>query len=189
VCYAWHCPWRLWSREWDPEGVKLVPGEGGYIELRPVAYESEIPGQVPADEDDGEWLVVRGDVRLDDGREWAFTGPYLTTSEARCPGTWLASAGAGRIAPSPASPPGRELLNFTEPNIALSIASLSADRASVRMHFSHESMPPWQPHHDWHDYQAYFIVLDVSTVGLTAAAAQWDRDLQAFPARASRPHP
>ena len=188
--YAWHYSWSLWSQEWDPEGVKLVSGEGGYIELRPVAYQFEIPEPVPADdEDDGEWLVVRGDVRLDDGREWTFTGPYLTTSETRRLGTWLASAGAGRIAPSPASPPGRELISFTEPGIALSIASLSADRASVRVHFSHESMPPWHPHHDWPDYQAYFIVLDVSTVGLTCAAAQWNRDLQAFPARASRPHP
>lgn len=76
--------------------------------------------------------------------------------------------------------------SFTVPNIALSLAALSADRASVRVHFSHESLPPCHPHHDWPDYHAYFIVLDVSTTSLTAAAAQWNRYLRAFPTRASR---
>lgn len=167
--------------------MKLESGDGGCFELVPVAYEAEVPEPVTADDDDDDWLVVRGRVRLGDNREWAFTGAYLTTSEAERLGAWLASAGAGRTAPSPAVPPERDLLNFTEPNIALSVAALSADRASVRVHFSYESMPPWHPHHDWPDYHAYFIVLDVSTAGLTDAAAQWDRDLQAFPARASRP--
>jgi hypothetical protein len=174
---------------WDPSGMKLVSRDGGYAELRVVAYEFETPPVIAADDDDNdagdEWLVVRGSVRLGDNREWAFTGPYLTITEARRLGAWLASAGAGRIAPSPASP-GRHLLGFTEPNLALSIAALSTERASVRVHFSHESMPPWHQHHDWPDYHAYFILLDISTADLTAAAKQWDRDLQPFPARTGR---
>lgn len=55
-----------------------------------------------------------------------------------------------------------------------------------RVHFSHESMPPWHPHHDWPDYHAYFMVLEISTAALADAAAQWVHDLRAFPARTSR---
>lgn len=160
--------------------------DSGYVDLRIVGYQLEMPEPVtePDDDDSDEWLVVQGSVRLGDGREWTFVDPCLTTSEAQQLGAWLASAGAGRIAPSPASLPERELLCFIEPNIAFSIAALSEERISVRAHFSHESMPPWHPHHDWPDYHAYFVVLDVSTTDLTAAAGQWDHDLQAFPARA-----
>lgn len=170
--------------------MRLVSRQGGYVELRPVAYQAEMPEPTTADDDDGidEWLVIGGGVRLGDGREWAFSQPCLTTSEAQSLGVWLASAGEGRIAPSPAVPPGRELLCFTEPNIALSIAGYGAGRVTLRVHFSHESMPPWHPHNDWPDYHAYFIVLDVSAAGLTMAARQWDRDLRAFPARASTRH-
>jgi len=168
--------------------VRLVSRDGGYVELRPVSYQAEMPELVTGQDDDDsdEWLVVQGSVRLGDGREWTFVQPCLTTLEAQRLAVWLANAGAGRIAPSPASLPERELLCFTEPNIAFSIAALSAERVSIRVHFSHESMPPWQPHHDWPDYHAYFVVLDISTTDLTAAARQWDRHLHAFPARASR---
>jgi hypothetical protein len=114
--------------------MNLVSRDGEYAELRVMAYEFETPPVIAADDDDDdagdEWLVVRGRVRLGDNREWAFTGPYLTITEARRLGAWLASAGAGRIAHSPASPPGRHLLCFTEPDLALSIAALSTERAA-----------------------------------------------------------
>ena len=129
------------SRPWDPACVRLVSRDGGYVELRPVSYQAEMPEPATEQDDDDydEWLIVQGSVRLGDGREWTFVRPCLTTSEAQDLGVWLASAGTGRIAPSPASPPERKLLCFTEPNVAFSIAALSAERVSVRVHFSHES--------------------------------------------------
>jgi NAD(P)-dependent dehydrogenase (short-subunit alcohol dehydrogenase family) len=73
--------------------MKLASRDGGYAGLRVVAYEFETPPAIAADEDDAdEWLVVRGGVRLGDNREWAFTGPYLTISEARHLGAWLVAA-------------------------------------------------------------------------------------------------
>ena len=134
--------------------MRLVSGDGGYFELRPVAYQLEVPELALGaddDDDDGEWLIVRGAVRLGDGREWAFAGPYLTASETRRLREWLVGVAAGRIASSPATPPGRDLLSFTEPDIAFSVAGVSTGRVSIRAHFSHVSMPPWQPHHDWPD--------------------------------------
>ena len=75
------------------------------------------------------------------------------------------------------------LLAFTEPNLAFSLEQADVERARVRVHFSHESMTPWRPDHDWPDYQAYFLVLDLSTVDLRKAAEQGRVENQDFPTR------
>lgn len=87
------------------------------------------------------------------------------------------------MTPTPAGSPAGGLLAFTEPNLAFNLEDASGERARLRVHFSHESMPPWKPNHDWPDYHAYFLVLDVSTADLRAAAELWRLENRAFPTR------
>ncbi|SCL65026.1 WapI family immunity protein [Micromonospora chersina] len=165
--------------------MKLISRDGGYLELRPEGYQLDATDLVREDEEDDrdEWLVVSCRVRIADGREWSFVQPCLTTDEAEMLAVWLAGVGAGDVTPTPVAPPARALLSFIEPNLAFSLEDANPARARVRAHFSHESMPPWNPHHDWPDYHAYFITLDVSTADLLSAAQRWRIEIQPFPTR------
>jgi hypothetical protein len=160
--------------------VHLTSDGGASVELRPLAYQfPDLPGN-GGDDWDANWLVVRGDVRLADGRGWSFVEPCLTTWEARSLGSWLRAVVAGEVEPS-ASVDEDALLAFAEPNVALSVAARSGGSAVVRVHLSLESRPPWLGP----DVELFHFVveLDLPLPALTAAADDWDRELSAFPAR------
>ncbi|SCE72763.1 hypothetical protein GA0074695_0641 [Micromonospora viridifaciens] len=166
--------------------MELISSDGAQLELRLEGYQLDAPDTpVPADEEEDrdEWLVIRGRVRVADGPEWSFVQPCLTTEEAERLAVWLATVGAGETGLWPASPPYQALICFTEPNLAFSLERADADRARVRVHLSHESLPPWQPSHDWPDYHAYFVTLDVSTADLRTAAERWRIEHEPFPRR------
>ncbi|GHJ50948.1 hypothetical protein Nm8I071_02550 [Nonomuraea sp. TT08I-71] len=163
--------------------MKLTSRDGGHLELRPEGYQLDARDLVRDDDEDDrdEWLVISGRVHIPDGREWSFVQPCLTTEEAERLAVWLADV--GDVTPAPEAPPARALLSFIEPNLAFSLEAASPARARVRAHFSHESMPPWNPHHDWPDYHAYFITLDVGRADLLTAAQCWRIENQPFPRR------
>ena len=75
--------------------MKLVSVDGATVDLRPLHY--QFPGTAAAGQYDWDanWLVVRGGVRLPDGRTWSFSDPCLTTWEARSLGDWLRGVVAG----------------------------------------------------------------------------------------------
>lgn len=147
--------------------MKLSGTDGMTVVLRPVRM--QFPGE--------DWLVVAGDVRLADGRVWAFEQACLTVSEARSMGEWLRSVGEGSVQPAPFRADSFDGLEWcTEPNLGLSLAGLTEGEATVRVHFSLEALPPWRVDDD-DDFYSYFELVRMSLVDLLAAADQWDRDV------------
>jgi hypothetical protein len=125
--------------------MKLTSSDGAEIALRPTRYQFRAATRRGHGRDwDANWLVVRGDVTMADGKGWSFEDPCLTTWEARALGRWLRDVLAGTVAPSPFDGGGDEqLLVFTEPNLALSLGDRTAKRVRLRVHLSLESLPPW----------------------------------------------
>jgi hypothetical protein len=132
---------------------------------------------------DANWLMVRGDVQLADGRSWHFEEPCLQTSEARALEDWMRGVLAGSVMPSTfdVQIPDKQLMFFTEPNLALSLASRDSERAQLRFHCSLEALPPWQrgPSGEF----AFFVLLDITPEALSSAVADWARDIARFPPR------
>jgi len=165
--------------------VRLVSSDGAVVELRPTGYEFPWAGQGSAEgtdrtaasyvDRDADWLVIRGDIRLADGRSWTFTFPCLTTWEAEELSKWLDAASQG------AADPGAPVL--TEPNLGFDIDGRDGDQVRIRVHFWAESRPSWLPR----ARGGCAVVLDVSTAHLAAAVRDWDRERQAFPARYPQP--
>src|SRR5262249_60717551 len=82
--------------------MRLGSSDGARVELRLLRY--QFPDRAaagPGRDWDANWLVVRGDIRCADGREWSFEDPCLTTWEARLLGRGLHEGVAGAVAPSP----------------------------------------------------------------------------------------
>lgn len=166
--------------------MRLVSSNGALVELRPTGYQFRQAGRTGAGRADStaesyadwdaNWLMIRGDVRAADGRSWSFTDPCLTTWEAERLSAWLDAV--SRDAED------RDAAVFTEPNISFFIDGRDRDRVRMRVRFSHESLPGWQPG-DTAGWQAreYLVALEVSTADLAGAVRAWDRERQAFPAR------
>lgn len=168
--------------------MKLTSGDGASVDLRPLAY--QYPGIAAAGEHDWDanWLVINGEVRLPDGRGWAFSDPCLTTWEARALGDWLRAVGTGDVEPTDFGGDGEERLAvFTEPNVAVSLAERAGESAAVRVHFSLESRPPWLTSEV--DLYDFFVRLDLPLQALSAAVDDWDRELSSFPVRETEPSP
>ncbi len=70
--------------------MRLVSDGGASITLHPAAYQFEVTPASGSERDwDANWLMIQGDVRTGDGRQWAFLDPCLTTWEARRLSAWL----------------------------------------------------------------------------------------------------
>lgn len=155
--------------------MRLTSG-AAFVDLRPVGYQyPSVSGGW-----DGNWLLVRGEVGLDDGRSWSFTDPCLTTWEARSLGEWLRAVAENDVPAGDVPAGGGEPFGFTEPNLALSLAARSGDRYTVRIHLSLESRPSWQAGGAVH---AYFVCLTLGGDDLLRGADDWARELAAFPPR------
>ena len=156
--------------------------DGATVDLRPVRYEFPDVVGAGADDWDANWLVVRGQVRVEDGRSWSFSDPCLTTWEARSLGDWLRAVVAGEVEPTEVAGDAEAMLEtFMEPNLAVSLAGRSDASAVVRFHFSFESRPAWvSPDVEVHDF---WLALDVPLPELSAAVDDWESELSPFPAR------
>jgi hypothetical protein len=168
--------------------VKLVSADGASVDLRPVGYEYE--QAPPADSAwesepvwDANWLVILGQVRAADGREWTFSDPCLTTWEAERLLEWLQALGCGEV---------RKALTFTEPNLGFRVDAQDDERVRLRVHFSAESLPPGlrtadprtaDPRTASRRVGGYDVLLAIGRADLAAAAQAWAEDCQAFPLR------
>lgn len=126
---------------------------------------------------------MHGAVRVADGREWCFDDPCLTTWEARRLGTWLRAVLTGEVRPTELGDDAQHLISFTEPNVAISLASKDSSSASLRFHFSLESAPPWTPADGSVDTSGYVVHVTAALGDLTAAIEEWVREIAAFPDR------
>ena len=114
--------------------MKLESSDGALVTLRPERYQFGAGASTRDRDWDANWLVVRGDVRMEDGPEWSFSDACLTTWEAQSLGAWLTGAVRGVV---PAVLVAEELTDstmesFTEPNIGFSVAYRIAERIGVR---------------------------------------------------------
>lgn len=164
--------------------VRLLSQDGASVEVRPVRYQYGANPQAPAGTDwDANWLVIRGEIRTADGREWTFTDPCLTTWEVREIPIWLRSAANGLVQPAPNWSDEEELLHFTEPNIALSLQAYAGGRAQIRVHLSIEAAPPWLDGTNRPEMFEYFLLLDLKIEELITAAEEWANDCEPYPVR------
>lgn len=159
--------------------MKLVSKDGASITLHPAAYQFEVTPASGGERDwDANWLMIQGDIRTGDGRPWTFLDPCLTTWEARRLSAWLHGVAADD------GTAGRPDIAFTEPNLSFSLDGHCAGRVRLRVHFSHEALPPWAPrgHEGWQAGE-YVLALDISQEDLAHAASAWDLENEQFPER------
>ncbi|WP_156044142.1 hypothetical protein [Cellulomonas sp. HZM] len=135
----------------------------------------------PARDSDANWLVVEGRVRTADGRAWTFRDPCLMTDDLPRMSRWLRAVADGRVPATAVPVPESRLLAFTEPNLAWSVGSVSADEVVVRTHLSLESAPRLLAG-DVELYE-YFVELRLTPAALRGAAAAWDDEAAHFPVR------
>lgn len=165
--------------------MKLKSGDGTVVALRPLRYQFG-PSPEPRNWD-ANWLVMTGHVELSDGRSWSFTDPCLTTWETRELGSWLRGVLSGDVQPVAFGRKEYErLLVFTEPNLAFSLAGRGDGSATIPVHFSLGSLPPWLQG-DGNDVGAeifeFFVEVQLADGALSDAAASWEQELAAFPIR------
>lgn len=164
--------------------MRLTSTDGAEIELRPVGYQYPTIGGNGGGDWDANWLYIRGDVRLADGRRWHFQDACLTTWEGAELAGWLRSAAAGEVRAIPFPADEEQLLVFTEPNLGFSLAATAEGTRSVRVHFSFEARPGWSlPPGDDVDLYDFFITVTTTVPELLRAVEEWDRDRALFPPR------
>lgn len=162
--------------------MRLTSTDGTEIELRPVRY--QFPATVGSEpgEWDANWLVVRGRVRLADGQHWRFEDACMTTWEAEALARWLRRVAADEVIASPFPAGEGHLLAFTEPNLAFSLAETRDEFRTIRVHFSFEASPPWEPE-PYAEVNAFFVPLTTTVPELASALGEWDRERAVFPPR------
>lgn len=164
--------------------VRLTSTDGTVVELQPLRYQFPAAAGAGPQDWDANWLVIRGDVHLPDGRRWHFQDPCLTTWEAAELAGWLRSVAAGEVEAHPLPPDEDRLLAFTEPNLGFSLGSTGEGASQIRVHFSLEAAPPWSrpPEADAELYD-FFVIVSTTVADLTRAVDEWDGERAAFPPR------
>src|SRR6266566_5154102 len=115
--------------------MRLVSDDGASITLHPAAYQFEVTPASGSERDwDANWLMIQGDVRTGDGRQWASLDPCLTTWEARRLSAWLHGAARDGTA-------GRRDIAFSEPSLSFSLVGRRAGRIRLRVRFSQDGRP------------------------------------------------
>ena len=117
--------------------MRLVDGQGTYLDLDIVGYQFAAPDQGVNSPSltfsDCNWLMVRGLVTLPaPGQAWQFMDPCLNTAELENLADWFS-----KISSSPIP----RVISFMEPNIKMSFASLP--EPAIKVTLSHESASPW----------------------------------------------
>jgi hypothetical protein len=156
----------------------MIGGDGLSVELAPIGY--QYPDNTQGGWDSN-WLIVAGNVKTPGG-SWLFTDPCLTTSEAKALAEWLHDTAAGIVPVAEPDSTGAVRPNvwFTEPNLAFSVGGRADNLVHVRVHFSHESAPPWRARPEiWQ----FFVDLAMSIEDIDASATAWAEELGPFPER------
>jgi hypothetical protein len=167
----------------EERGVRLQGVSGALVELNVTGYQyPSLRGSGERDWD-ANWLNVRGEIRVADGRQWWFLDPCLTTWEAKQLGAWLRAVMVGSVPSTGLEVEEHGIFFFTEPNVAVSLAARDALSATLRFHFSLESAPPWLPTDGSIDLFDFFVPITAPLEDVASAIEEWERDLAAFPAR------
>lgn len=170
--------------------MKLGSDARSVVTLEPGAYQFPNASRSPLRDWDANWLVIHGVVSTEDDGSYRFSDPCLTTWEASELGRWLRAVARGEVAPTASDcvpPPGDDsepvgLLTFTEPTIALSVASRDRDQIVLRVHLSPELGPLLLPKGESRPTEDCVFV-QTSCVDLIAASRAWDRELASYPVR------
>ncbi|MBI4942597.1 MAG: hypothetical protein HY830_17790 [Actinobacteria bacterium] len=167
--------------------MELVSDDGARFALTVVGYEfpdvealaAADPDAEP-DEDDLNWLVVRGDVTTADGAHWSFEDGCLTAWEAADLGAWLRAVADDVPADVTDAWLDGGRITFTEPALAFDLADTTpgAGRVAVRVTLAAEALPPDAA-------RAAHVTVTLVTAGdaLAAAAVRWTRELARYPPR------
>ncbi|WP_088281739.1 hypothetical protein [Kineosporia sp. A_224] len=166
--------------------MEIVSDDGALFALTVVGYEfpdlealaAADPDAEP-DEDDLNWLVVRGEVTTADGTHWSFEDGCLTAWEAADLGAWLRAVADG--VPADVTDAWLEdgRISFTEPALAFDLADAPAPgRVVVRVALAAEALPP-----DADTPTAVTLTLVTTTDALAVAATRWTRALSKHPPR------
>ena len=148
--------------------MQLTGRNDNSLTLSIQGYEFPEAPEAPEDDWDANWLVIRVDVRNDEGN-WTATAPCLTTREVVELADWLED------------PAGE--LDFTEPNLVFEFVLEHDGDVQLRVWFELESRPDWAESRvaGERDLSAD---LTVSHAELAQASTELRRQLAAFPPRA-----
>ena len=158
--------------------VLLVGRNQQSVRLVPVRY--EFPAITSGE--DADWVVIDGEVTSVLGR-WKFQDAALQTADIPLLREWLIHAADSQVPVT--GPDENPSLTFLEPSLAFSVAWFGGHMVTMRVHLSHQGAPPWQDIHDKLNTWAFFVELPMATDDLKAAAADWNREAEAFPRRAA----
>ncbi|MCV2487913.1 hypothetical protein OF117_00940 [Geodermatophilus sp. YIM 151500] len=152
--------------------MRLESRDGTWFDLRVLRRQRlELRGARPGNDWCADWLVLRGEACVPDGRRWAFVEPCLTPWEGQRLGEWLrAVAGRGG---EPVVPRGSGLL-FAEPLLSLAFDDARADRRLLRVHLT--GAAAWPDPADGRPRGGGFA-LDLTEAGLLRAADAWSAAL------------
>ena len=141
--------------------------------------------QFPPDAGEGDdaWLIIGGHVDSGD-EQWSFVDPCLEIGEARELARWLRASGEGRVKPDAeyGDHESEPALSFLEPALGFSVCGQDAEEVAVRVYLTAEAAPPWLREHDPHRARRILSVR-LRRDQLLVAAEDWDRELNALPAR------
>lgn len=171
--------------------MELVSDDGARFALTVVGYEfPDVEALVAADpdaepdEDDLNWLVVRGEVTTADGARWSFEDGCLTAWQAADLGAWLHALAAGATPDVTDAWLEDGRLSFTEPALAFAPAADAAPgtgRVAVRVTLAAEALPPDDARTG--PGTPVTLTLATTTEALTTAARRWTRELAQHPPR------
>ena len=166
--------------------MELVSDDGTRFALTVLGYEfpdlaalaTADPDAEP-DEDDLNWLAVRGEVTTADGEHWSFEDGCLTAWEAADLGSWLRAAADGGPADVTDAWLEDGRISFTEPALAFALAADAAPgRVVLRVTLAAEALPP-----EADGPTPATLTLVTTTEVLAVAARRWTRDLSRHPPR------
>jgi len=148
--------------------------------VRRVRVRYEFPGATFGE--DADWIVIDG--KSPQFRDWTFQDAALLTADCPLIRKWLLHAADSQV---PVTKPHEDpSLTFLEPSLAFSVASYGDQVVTLRVHLSHQAAPPWQDIYDKLNTWTLFVELPMGIGELQAAAADWNREAEAFPRRTSR---
>ena len=161
--------------------MELASSNGNVLSLTIDGYQFPATSGAGDRDWDANWLMISGRVKSGD-QHWTFRDPCLTTWEAHELGDWLRGVLSGAIEAAPYEDDNEVRLEmFTEPNVALNLASRGDGAAEVRVYLSLEALPRTMA--DISIFE-YFVELTLTDDEIASAVREWDAELRAFPVRA-----
>jgi len=138
------------------------------IELRIIGY--QFPDAEPdgADDWDANWLMIEGEVTAA-GSQWRFRDPCLTTWEARALLDWLRRA-----------PNSDDAIDFVEPALAFAREPAEGGGVTIAVTLGDGATPAAD---DAPASDPVRLTIPLTRAQLDSAAAEWERELAAHPAR------